>query len=142
MWCHLQGVTGKQAKELSHLAFIPVANGSRLVPPVRLYARLRDDLAPFAFEVPAALAGRSDILRELGMKDAPPAADLISLLQVQRFHILSPLSGGADGISICVFMLCFMSTFLLIRSCAYLHQGLMHKLGGMQRSISSANAVV
>ncbi len=71
-----------QAKELSHLALIPVANGTRLVPPSSLYVRLRDDLSPFAFELPTALVGRSNTLQELGMEAAPSAADLISFLKV------------------------------------------------------------
>ncbi|BDA44284.1 probable Sacsin [Coccomyxa sp. Obi] len=79
-----QGVTPNQAKELSHLALIPVANGTRLVAPSSLYVRLRDDLSPFAFELPAALVGRSTIIQELGMKSEPTAADLINFLQGLR----------------------------------------------------------
>ncbi len=81
-----QGVTPAQAKELSHLALIPVANGTRLVPPASLYVRLRDDLSPFAFELPAALVGRSIILQELGIKSRPTAADLNNFLQVLCPH--------------------------------------------------------
>ena len=83
----LQGLNPKQAKEVSQLAMIPVANGTRLVPPSSLYVRLRDDLSPFAFELPAALVGHSTTLQELGMKAAPTAADLIILLQVPSQHI-------------------------------------------------------
>jgi hypothetical protein len=59
-----------------------VANGTLLVAPSRVFARLRVDLAPIAFELPSSLSSRSQILHELGMKEAPSPADLVGFLQV------------------------------------------------------------
>lgn len=48
-----QGLTAAQRAELRGAAFVPVANGTRLVAPEQLFARLQDNLAPFAYEVSA-----------------------------------------------------------------------------------------
>ncbi len=80
----MQGISQTQRQRLSKLAFIPVANSTLLVPPSRLFLRLRSELAPIAFELPPSLTARTDVLRELGMKDTPSAADLISFLQVHN----------------------------------------------------------
>lgn len=108
--CCLQGLNPKQAKEVSHLALVPVANGTRLVPPSSLYVRLRDDLSPFAFELPTSLVGHSTTLQELGMKGAPTAADLIAFLQVSAHQ--ETTAGHSAHIHICATKLSFSAWLL------------------------------
>lgn len=80
-----QGLSAAQRKSLSTACLVPVANGTRLVPPSRLFGRLRDDLAPFAYEVPSAFAhAHAAILAELGMRDTPSGADLARFVLVRR----------------------------------------------------------
>ena len=61
---------------------VPVANNTRLLPPERLFLRLRDDLTPFAFELPAAFTAHTAVLQDLGMKQEPSASDLVKLVVV------------------------------------------------------------
>ncbi len=72
-----EGLSPSQAASLSGAPFIPVAHASRLVAPSRLFLRLREDLAPFAYEVPAAFAGQGPLLRLLGAREEPSVADLV-----------------------------------------------------------------
>ncbi len=66
------------------MPLVPVANGTRLVAPTRLYARLRDDLAPFAYEAPPPFAqDHAAVLAELGMRQKPTPADLMGFLLVR-----------------------------------------------------------
>ena len=46
-----QGLSPAQKTALRGAAFVPVANGTRLVAPEHMFSRLQLDLAPFAFEV-------------------------------------------------------------------------------------------
>ena len=46
-----QGLSPAQKTALRDAAFVPVANGTRLVAPENMFSRLPQDLAPFAFEV-------------------------------------------------------------------------------------------
>lgn len=80
----MQGLNARQQQRLRDVAFIPVANGTRLAAPLQLFVRLSEDLTPFAFEVPVALSSHLALLRELGVADAASTAKLISLLQVGR----------------------------------------------------------
>ena len=77
-----EGLSAGQRKRLAGAAFIPVLNSTRLVPPMRLFTRLRQDLAPFAFEVPPAFAQDIALLKQLGMQDAPTTTDLLGILEV------------------------------------------------------------
>lgn len=76
-----EGLSAGQRKRLAGAAFIPVLNSTRLVPPMRLFTRLRQDLAPFAFEVPPAFAQHIALLKQLGMQDAPTTTDLLGILE-------------------------------------------------------------
>lgn len=51
------------------LAFIPVANGTRLVTVKSLFARLTINMSPFAFELPSLYLPFVTILREIGMQE-------------------------------------------------------------------------
>lgn len=64
------------------VALVPVASCTVLVAPDRLYLRLPDtkDLAPFAFQLPAAYAQYSELLSELGMRESPSPDALLSCL--------------------------------------------------------------
>ena len=69
------------------MQFVPVANATRLVAPSRLFARLREDLAPFAYEIPAAFSSHIEILKTAGARDTPSATDLLNILKVRDLHI-------------------------------------------------------
>jgi hypothetical protein len=56
--------------ELQKLAFIPVANGTRLVSVKSLFARLTINLSPFAFELPSRYLPFVALLREIGMQES------------------------------------------------------------------------
>ncbi|KAJ3692968.1 hypothetical protein LUZ60_012063 [Juncus effusus] len=56
--------------ELKKLAFIPVANGTRLVAAKYLFARLSINMSPFAFELPGPFLPFITILREMGMQES------------------------------------------------------------------------
>ncbi|KAK6931871.1 hypothetical protein RJ641_003664 [Dillenia turbinata] len=55
--------------ELQNVAFIPAANGTRLVKANSLFARLSINLSPFAFELPAHYLPFVKILKDLGLQD-------------------------------------------------------------------------
>jgi len=75
-----EGLAASTAQQLSLAAFIPVAHSSRLVAPQLLFLRLGGAaLAPFAWEVPGALVGKLEVLKQLGVKEEPRAEDLVSL---------------------------------------------------------------
>lgn len=69
------------------MPLVPVANCSRLVAPRRLFMRLRADLAPFAYEVPLALAPFSRLFKELGAADEPSAEQLVDALAVFKSQV-------------------------------------------------------
>lgn len=62
------------------MAFLPAANGTRLVTASSLFARLTINLSPFAFELPAAYLPFVKILRELGLQDSLSVASAKNLL--------------------------------------------------------------
>lgn len=71
--------------ELQRVAFIPVANATRLVKANALFARLTINLSPFAFELPSGYLPFVKILKDLGLQDVlsvASAKDLLSSLQV------------------------------------------------------------
>lgn len=70
--------------ELHKVAFIPVANGTRLVTPKSLFARLTINLSPFAFELPSLYLPFVKILKEIGIQEVLSLAyarDLLSNIQ-------------------------------------------------------------
>ncbi|EFJ19830.1 hypothetical protein SELMODRAFT_152901 [Selaginella moellendorffii] len=88
------GLSDSDKKELSLHAFIPVANGTRLVTASSLYTRLGMDLAPYIFEAPRAYLSYVDILSALGMHYDPTVPAMVALLvqlqQTSGFHHLNP----------------------------------------------------
>ncbi|CAK9135395.1 unnamed protein product, partial [Ilex paraguariensis] len=70
--------------ELQQVAFMPAANGTRLVTASSLFARLTINLSPFAFELPTLYLPFVKILKDLGLQDilsVTHAKDLLSNLQ-------------------------------------------------------------
>ncbi|KAI3921040.1 hypothetical protein MKX01_036019 [Papaver californicum] len=70
---------------LKELAFVPVANGTRLVTANCLFARLAINLSPFAFELPSLYLPFMKVLKDLGIQEAfslTCARDL--LLNIQK----------------------------------------------------------
>ncbi|KAM0945268.1 putative transcription factor C2H2 family [Dioscorea sansibarensis] len=55
--------------EVQRLAFVPVANGTRLATGKSLFARLAINLSPFAFELPVLYLPFVKILKEMGMQE-------------------------------------------------------------------------
>ncbi|CAM8938869.1 unnamed protein product [Rhodiola kirilowii] len=55
--------------ELRKVAFMPAANGSRLVTANALFARLSINLSPFSFELPSLYLPFVKILKELGLQE-------------------------------------------------------------------------
>ncbi|KAG6593272.1 Sacsin, partial [Cucurbita argyrosperma subsp. sororia] len=71
--------------ELQRVAFIPVANATRLVKANALFARLTINLSPIAFQLPSGYLPFVKILGDLGLQDGlsvASAKDLLSSLQV------------------------------------------------------------
>lgn len=66
------------------MAFLPAANGTRLVTASSLFARLAIILSPFAFELPCLYLPFVKILKDMGLQDMLSVAcakDLLSNLQ-------------------------------------------------------------
>lgn len=77
-------LSSSDLSELKRVAFIPAANGTRLVTSSSLFARLTINLSPFAFELPSRYLPFVKILKELGLQDTLSiscAMDLLSDLQ-------------------------------------------------------------
>lgn len=55
--------------ELQKMAFVPVANGTRLVTVKSLFVRLTINLSPFAFELPSLYLPFVRILKEMGLQE-------------------------------------------------------------------------
>lgn len=71
--------------DLQKVAFVPVANGTRLVTANSLFVRLTVNLSPFAFELPTLYLPYVKILKDIGLQDVLSvtyAKDL--LLNIQR----------------------------------------------------------
>ncbi|KAL8483693.1 hypothetical protein ACS0TY_026393 [Phlomoides rotata] len=66
--------------KLQQVAFLPAANGTRLVTASSLFARLTINLSPFAFELPSAYLPFVKILRDLGLQDSLSIASAKNLL--------------------------------------------------------------
>ncbi|KAJ0674652.1 putative transcription factor C2H2 family [Helianthus annuus] len=62
-------LSSSDVSELKQVAFIPAANGTRLVTSSSLFARLTINLSPFAFELPSLYLPFVKILKELGLQD-------------------------------------------------------------------------
>lgn len=70
--------------ELRKVAFLPAANGTRLVGASSLFTRLPINLSPFAFELPSLYLPFLKILKDLGLNDelsVGAAKDILSKLQ-------------------------------------------------------------
>ncbi|CAN0888331.1 SACS [Linum grandiflorum] len=85
---YLDGVwdslSSSEKNELQKVAFLPAANGTRLVTASSLFARLTVNLSPFAFELPTLYLPFVKVLKELGLQDklsAAAAKDLLLNLQ-------------------------------------------------------------
>ncbi|KAK8486465.1 hypothetical protein V6N11_045126 [Hibiscus sabdariffa] len=80
--------------KLQGLAFLPAANGTRLVPANSLFARLTINLAPFAFELPSLYLPFMKILKDLGLQDVLSVASakelLLNLQQACGYQRLNP----------------------------------------------------
>lgn len=76
------------------MAFIPVANGTRLVTANSLFVRLSINLSPFAFELPSIYLSFVKLLKELGLQDILSVSSakglLLDLQKVCGYHRLNP----------------------------------------------------
>ncbi|XWS54336.1 hypothetical protein CRYUN_Cryun10bG0081200 [Craigia yunnanensis] len=76
------------------VAFLPAANGTRLMPANSLFARLTINLAPFAFELPSLYLPFVKILKDLGLQDMLSVASakelLLNLQQACGYQRLNP----------------------------------------------------
>ncbi|XP_077231071.1 zinc finger, C3HC4 type (RING finger) family protein [Tasmannia lanceolata] len=78
-------LSASDTSELQKVAFIPVANGTRLVTANSLFVHLTVNLSPFAFELPTLYLPFVKILKDIGLQDVLSVAcakDL--LLNIQR----------------------------------------------------------
>ncbi|KAL9324800.1 hypothetical protein ACSQ67_005445 [Phaseolus vulgaris] len=62
-------LSSSDVAELRKVAFLPVANGTRLVTADALFARLMINLSPFAFELPTVYLPFVKTLKDLGLQD-------------------------------------------------------------------------
>lgn len=80
--------------ELQRVAFLPVANGTRLVTANRLFVRLSVNLSPFAFELPTIYLPFVKILKDLGLQDMLSVASakdlLLNLQKASGYQRLNP----------------------------------------------------
>ncbi|KAE9615782.1 putative transcription factor C2H2 family [Lupinus albus] len=77
-------LSSSDVAELRGVAFLPAANGTRLLTADALFARLMINLSPFAFELPAVYLPFVKILKDLGLQDTltlSSAKDLLLNLQ-------------------------------------------------------------
>eukprot|EP00850_Spirogloea_muscicola_P024010 SM000422S15899 [mRNA] locus=s422:514:20866:+ [translate_table: standard] len=65
----LDQIGSSDKEKLQALSFVPVANGTRLVPPSAIYAKLTVDLMPLAFQLPSQYLAYSRCLAALGMRE-------------------------------------------------------------------------
>ncbi|XP_028766970.1 sacsin [Neltuma alba] len=66
--------------ELQKVAFLPVANGTRLVTASALFVRLIINLSPFAFELPTVYLPFVKILKDLGLQETLTLSSAMDLL--------------------------------------------------------------
>eukprot|EP00257_Ricinus_communis_P020409 XP_015579634.1 sacsin isoform X1 [Ricinus communis] len=77
-------LSSSDLEKLQRVAFLPTANGTRLVTANSLFVRLTINLSPFAFELPTSYLPFLNILKELGLQDVlsiDAAKDLLLNLQ-------------------------------------------------------------
>ncbi|KAF3621211.1 Binding protein, putative isoform 2 [Capsicum annuum] len=67
-------------ESLCQVAFMPAANGTRLVTASCLFTRLTINLSPFAFELPSLYLPYVNILRDLGLQDTLSISSAKTLL--------------------------------------------------------------
>lgn len=83
-----------EIKELQKVAFIPAANGTRLVTANSLFARLPINLSPFAFELPGQYLPFVKLLKDLGLQDVLSVVSardlLLDLQKVCGYQRLNP----------------------------------------------------
>ncbi|MCO5547273.1 hypothetical protein L7F22_000720 [Adiantum nelumboides] len=65
---------------LEKIPFIPIANGTRLCLPSRIFLHLEMNLAPFMFQLPNSYLPFVKLLTELGMEESPTLSRLQALL--------------------------------------------------------------
>lgn len=76
-----QGPSPAQLQRIIDAQCVLVANGTALVPASRVVRRLpRHDIAPFAYELPAALLPVGDLLSSMGMREELHADDVVDVL--------------------------------------------------------------
>lgn len=79
---------------LCQVAFMPAANGTRLVTASCLFTRLTINLSPFVFELPSLYLPYVNILRELGLQDSLSISSaktlLLNLQKACRYQRLNP----------------------------------------------------
>lgn len=73
-------LSSSDKEALCQVAFMPAANGTRLVTASCLFTRLTINLSPFAFELPSLYLPYVDILRDLGLQDTLSIASAKTLL--------------------------------------------------------------
>nr|GMD37660.1 sacsin isoform X1 [Ipomoea batatas] len=87
-------LSSSDREALCQVAFIPAANGTRLVTASSLFARLTVNLSPFAFELPALYLTFVNILRDLGLQDTLSVNSaknlLLSLQKACGYQRLNP----------------------------------------------------
>ncbi|KAL3502258.1 hypothetical protein ACH5RR_036707 [Cinchona calisaya] len=87
-------LSSSDISELKKVAFMPAANGTRLVTVRALFARLTINLSPFAFELPALYLPFVNILKDLGLQDTFSVASardlLINLQKACGYQRLNP----------------------------------------------------
>lgn len=66
--------------ELQKIAFLPAANGTRLVTASSLFARLTLNLSPFTFELPALYLPFLKIMKDLGLQEIFSVASAMDIL--------------------------------------------------------------
>lgn len=66
--------------ELQKIAFLPAANGTRLVTASSLFARLTLNLSPFTFELPALYLPFLKIMKDLGLQETFSVASAMDIL--------------------------------------------------------------
>ena len=72
-----EGLSSNQIEQLKGIALIPVANGTRLLPPSTLFVRLPVEAVPLVYELPPEFVSNLAVLKELGLRDSPTAVDLL-----------------------------------------------------------------
>ncbi|KAG6773689.1 hypothetical protein POTOM_021004 [Populus tomentosa] len=73
-------LSSSDRENLQRVAFLPAANGTRLVTANSLFVRLTINLSPFAFELPTLYLPFVKILKELGLQDMLSVAAAKNLL--------------------------------------------------------------